>query len=256
MNPMLFEDIDLSFFNFFFGSKDDKKASKKEKKSEPKKEKKEEKKIVKNNKEEANNNINKPEDKNKKSIKEDDKKEKIINKEETSRLGYYNDNEIKRHPWLSDINFDDLLQGKIRAPFIPRKNYDNYDKKYCQEVEEVGIGTNMRYEHYRNNERYPLLFEGFTYYNVDESKLIPCNDIYRKPNVKYVKSYSSINTSNNYIINKSKTINLDYDYKRRINENMSNNRIPSANNISMRTIHYSNGNEMNSNKVQIFFTLR
>ena len=82
MNPMLFEDIDLSFFNFFFGSKDDKKASKKEKKSEPKKEKKEEKKIVKNNKEEANNNINKPEDKNKKSIKEDNTKEKIINKEE------------------------------------------------------------------------------------------------------------------------------------------------------------------------------
>ena len=45
MNPMLFEDIDLSFFNFFFGSKDVKKASKKEKKSEPKKDKKEEKKI-------------------------------------------------------------------------------------------------------------------------------------------------------------------------------------------------------------------
>jgi len=84
MNPMLFEDIDLSFFNFFFGSKDDKKASKKEKKSEPKKEKKEEKKIVKKHKEEANNNINKPEDKNKKSIKEDDTKEKIINKEEKS----------------------------------------------------------------------------------------------------------------------------------------------------------------------------
>ena len=70
MNPMLFEDIDLSIFNFFFGSNDDKKASKKEKKSEPKKEKKEEKKIVKNNKEETNNDINKLQDKNKKSNKE------------------------------------------------------------------------------------------------------------------------------------------------------------------------------------------
>ena len=84
MNPMLFEDIDLSFFNFFFGSKDDKKASKKEKKSEPKKEKKEEKKIVKNSKEETNNDINKQADKNKNSIKEEDTKEKIINKEEKS----------------------------------------------------------------------------------------------------------------------------------------------------------------------------
>ena len=77
---------------------------------------------------------------------------KLLIRKDTNRLGYYNYYEIKSHPWLNDINFNNLLSGKIRAPFLPRKNNDNYDKKYCQEVEEIGIETNVRYESYKNNE--------------------------------------------------------------------------------------------------------
>ena len=174
---------------------------------------------------------------------------RLLIRKDTNRLGYYNDYEIKRHPWLHDINFDDLLAGKIRAPFIPRKNYENYDKKYCQEEEEIGIETNMRYDDYKNNEKYSLLFEGFTYYNIDESQILSFHEIYRKPSIKYIKSNSSTNINNNYVINKSKTINLDYDYKRRINQYISNDRVSPANNISMRTIHYSNGNEVTINRI-------
>ena len=126
---------------------------------------------------------------------------RLLIRKDTNRLGYYNDYEIKRHPWLHDINFDDLLAGKIRAPFIPRKNYENYDKKYCQEEEVIGIETNMRYDDYKNNEKYSLLFEGFTYYNVDESQILSFHEIYRKPSVKYIKSNSSLNINNtNYVI--------------------------------------------------------
>ena len=176
---------------------------------------------------------------------------RLLLRKDTNRLGYYNDYEIKRHPWFHNINFDDLLEGKIRAPFIPRKNHDNYDKKYCEEVEEIGIETNLRYDNYRNNERYYEIFEGFTFYNVDESQLLSYHEIYRKPSVKYVKSYSYYNGKENYVINKSKTINMDYDYKRRMNHNhnISHKRAPSANNTSIRTIHYSNGNEITTNRV-------
>ena len=173
---------------------------------------------------------------------------RLLIRKDTNRLGYYNDYEIKRHPWFRDINFEDLLEGKIRAPFIPRKNYDNYDKKYCEEMEEIGIETNIRYDNYRNNERYAQIFEGFTFYNVDESQIL-YHEIYKKPSVKYVKNNSYFNSNNNYIINKSKTINLDYDYKRRINQKASHNRVPSANNTSIRTIHYSNGNDITTNKI-------
>ena len=175
---------------------------------------------------------------------------RLLVRKDTNRLGYYNDYEIKRHPWLHDINFDDLLAGKIRAPFVPRKNYENYDKKYCQEEEVIGIETNMRYDDYKNNEKYSLLFEGFTYYNVDESQILSFHEIYRKPSVKYIKSNSSVNINNtNYVIYKSKTINLDYDYKRRINQYIPNDRSSPANNISMRTIQYSNGNEVTINRI-------
>ena len=173
---------------------------------------------------------------------------KLLIRKDTNRLGYYNYYEIKRHPWLNDINFDNLLSGKIRAPFIPRKNNENYDKKYCQEIEEIGIETNLRYESYKNNEKYSHIFEGFTFYNIDESQLLSCNDIYKKPSVKYIKNNPNININYDSIINKSKTINIDCDYKRR-NQKISHNRVQSANNTSMRTIHYSNGNEITTDRI-------
>ena len=144
---------------------------------------------------------------------------RLLLRKDSSRLGFYNDLEVKRHPWLRSINFNDLINYKIEAPFLPRKNHDNYDKKYCQEIEEIGIDTNLRYEEYRNNERYIEIFEGFTFYNVDESKLIQYNnEIYKKPNVKYINN--DLNNTNNkdYLFRKSKTINLDYDYRNKINQ--------------------------------------
>ena len=145
---------------------------------------------------------------------------RLLLRKDTKRLGYYNDLEVKNHPWLSNIKFNDLINFKIESPFIPIKNHDNYDKKYCQEIEPIGIDTNLRYEDYLNDERYNGMFKGFTFYNVDESKLINNNEIYKKPNVKYMKNDLNIN-NNNYINKKSRTINIDNDFKNKINQNIS-----------------------------------
>ena len=202
-------------------------------------------------------------------------------RKDSGRMGYYNDLEVKRHPWLSNINFNDLINYKIYAPFIPRRNHDNYDKKYCQEIEEIGIDTNMRYEEYRSNEKYPQVFEGFTFYNVDESQLNCYHEIYKKPNIKYMKNnintinkYTNNNSNNNnyssnYMLRKSKTINIDYDYKNKINQTPSSirqnkNLSPIKNssqnnnqnlssyrnrsNISNRTINYSNADNSTNRK--------
>ena len=174
---------------------------------------------------------------------------RLLLRKDANRLGYYNDYEIKRHPWFKNINFDDLLNKKIRAPFIPRRNHDNYDKKYCQEIEEIGIETNIRYDNYKNDERYPMIFEGFTYYNVDETQLISYNEIYRKPSVKYMKYTIEINTNNNYMINKSKTINLGYDYNKNISQNISPNKVQSSN-TKMRSISYCKENSSTTNRIQ------
>ena len=206
---------------------------------------------------------------------------RLLLRKDSGRMGYYNDLEVKRHPWLSNINFNDLINYKIYAPFIPRRNHDNYDKKYCQEIEEIGIDTNMRYEEYRSNEKYPQVFEGFTFYNVDESQLNCYHEIYKKPNIKYMKNnintinkYTNNNSNNNnyssnYMLRKSKTINIDYDYKNKINQTPSSirqnkNLSPIKNssqnnnqnlssyrnrsNISNRTINYSNADNSTNRK--------
>ena len=154
---------------------------------------------------------------------------RLLLRKDVNRLGYFNDLEVKRHPWLSDINFEDLVNYKIEAPFIPKKNNDNYDKKYCEEIEEIGIDTNIRYEEFRNNKRYSEIFEGFTFYNVDESQLIQYQEIYKKPSVKYTKNNLNLNlnNSNTSYFRKSRTINVDFDYKRsnRMSQDLSQNKI-------------------------------
>ena len=128
----------------------------------------------------------------------------LLIRKDMKRLGYYNDLEIKNHPWFNDINFDELVKKNIEAPFLPKMNHDNYDKKYCEEIEKIGFDTNYRYEEYKANDNYNDLFYGFTFYNVDESQL----QIYKKPNVRYIQNQSS-----SYLRNKnsreSKTIDLD-----------------------------------------------
>ena len=106
---------------------------------------------------------------------------RLLIRKDIKRIGYNNDLEIKNHPWFSDINFEELVKKNINAPFLPRNNHDNYDKKYCEEIEKIGYETNYRYEEYKANENYQDIFYGFTFYNIDEAHL----QIYKKPNIKY-----------------------------------------------------------------------
>ena len=154
---------------------------------------------------------------------------RLLLRKDSSRLGYYNELEVKNHPWLKNINFNDLINYKIKSPFIPRRNHDNYDKRYCREIEQIGINTNLRYEEYKNDERYCDLFEGFTYYNIDESKLIS-NDEINKTKIKIMRNNVNSNINDNNYIKKSKTINIDYAYNNKNNKNVSPKR---NNNISL-----------------------
>ena len=128
----------------------------------------------------------------------------LLIRKDVKRLGYNNDLEIKNHPWFNDINFDELVKKNIEAPFLPKMNHDNYDKKYCGEIEKIGFDTNYRYEEYKANENYSDLFYGFTFYNVDESQL----QIYKKPNVRYIQNQKT-SILRNKNCRESKTIDLD-----------------------------------------------
>ena len=61
---------------------------------------------------------------------------KLLNKNNKERLGYRNDFEdIKKHEFFKDFNFNDLLEKEIKAPYKPIignkiNDYKKYEKIY------------------------------------------------------------------------------------------------------------------------------
>ena len=53
---------------------------------------------------------------------------KLLQRKPQHRLGAGGIREIKEHPWLANVNWENLLQKKVIAPFIPTLK-DNFDQK-------------------------------------------------------------------------------------------------------------------------------
>ena len=79
------------------------------------------------------------------------------------RLGHNSINDIKEHEWFEGFNWNNLYNKLLKAPFVPN-SYDNYDKKYCESIEQIGIDTQERYNIYMKHYKYVSLFRNFTYY--------------------------------------------------------------------------------------------
>ena len=152
---------------------------------------------------------------------------KLLQRKEVNRLGFYNENNIKEHPWLKNVDMELIKNKKIKAPFLPKKNHDNYDKNYCEENEEMNFETLKRFEEYRLNKNYKDLFKGFTFYNINnleiqnetsdiKSKTLIVHD---KKNIKEndnTKKINNINFSSEKLYKSLKIIHQRY------NSNISN----------------------------------
>jgi hypothetical protein len=58
---------------------------------------------------------------------------KLLQRKPINRLGLNGPNELKSHPWLKDFNLAELLEMKIKAPFVPSNKDDNIDIKNISE---------------------------------------------------------------------------------------------------------------------------
>ena len=95
---------------------------------------------------------------------------KLLKRKPTKRLGYHGVKEIKNHIWMRDINWDLLKKKEINAPFIPNPNRENFDKEYCERVEDIGETTIERYQEYAESDLFLEVFEGYTYINIEYLK--------------------------------------------------------------------------------------
>ena len=106
---------------------------------------------------------------------------KLLILEPENRIGYKGINELKEHLWLRYYPWDMLYKKQLPSPFIPESD-DNFDKMYCESVEEITKETQLRYEKILMDEKYEQVFEQF-YYNIDEINLHK-NESVNKPKTK------------------------------------------------------------------------
>ena len=128
----------------------------------------------------------------------------LIQRKPINRLGFNGDWEIKDHPWLKNFNWDDLLNKKIKPPFRPTQ-LDNFDKKYCDSADKIGMETIERYQCYYKCENYKSVFVNYTFIN-DDNELDAFSKKYtlkhlnfkqtNKKKLSSTKSESNISVSN------------------------------------------------------------
>ena len=89
----------------------------------------------------------------------------LLQRQANRRLGYQGGiNELKKHPWLKNIDWKDLYNGKVTSPFIP-VGEENYEYKFCTAVERKGEDTEERYKEIIKSDEYTNIFNDYYYFN-------------------------------------------------------------------------------------------
>ena len=127
---------------------------------------------------------------------------KLLYRKPHKRLGCNGINEIKEHSWFKNINWDELLNKKMKSPFVP-KDGDNFDKRYCESVEHIDTQTKERYQYYKSKSKFKTLFLNYTFIR-DEDKQEYENDtnnnndiIHNNNSMTNIHSINLLNGKNN-----------------------------------------------------------
>ena len=94
---------------------------------------------------------------------------KLLQRKPGKRLGAHGASEVKNHIWFKNYNWNDLYNKKLIAPYIP-SNEDNFDYKYCNNVEKQGLKTKERYAEIAISDNYKTIFNSYLYFNRNDLK--------------------------------------------------------------------------------------
>ena len=149
---------------------------------------------------------------------------RLIQRKPKNRLGKDSINEVLNHPWIEDFDWDNCLNKKLKAPYMPKYG-DNFDKNYCLKSNKIGTETMERYAKIMSKENIHLIFREFN-----------CEKI-----PKELKGYTSNKKHDNFYVNNNNN---------NISSNMSttsisrNNKMENKNNMMN---YYNNMNMVNRN---------
>ena len=132
---------------------------------------------------------------------------KMLYRKPHKRLGNEGINEIKEHIWFKSIDWDELLKKNIASPYMPKYG-DNFDKRYCEEKENIDSETMERYQIYRNKEKFKYIFQDYTFIREDSQENINIKENNKSNNYKSSEIKSEINNKKNNEDNKDNEENL------------------------------------------------
>ena len=89
----------------------------------------------------------------------------LIQRKPTARLGYKGIFQIKQHHWFDDIDWKDLYNMKIEAPFIPLDE-DNYDVEYCNKEDIIDSSEQEKLDKIKSSNEYINGFKNYSYFNL------------------------------------------------------------------------------------------
>ena len=94
---------------------------------------------------------------------------RLLQRKPGKRLGAHGASEVKNHIWFKNYNWNDLYNKKLIAPYIP-SNEDNFDYKYCNNVEKQGLKTKERYAEIAISDNYKTILNSYLYFNRNDLK--------------------------------------------------------------------------------------
>ena len=115
----------------------------------------------------------------------------LIKRNPSCRLGHKGINQIKEHIWFSDINWKDLYNMKLEAPFIPLDE-DNYDFNFCNKEDNIDPAEQEKLDKIKSSNEYLNGFKSYKYFNLFEKNINKHNEF-----INPHKIYEEINKENN-----------------------------------------------------------
>ena len=130
----------------------------------------------------------------------------LIKRKPSTRLGYKGIYQIKEHSWFNDINWKDLYNMKLEAPFIPLDG-DNYDVNFCNKEDIIDIAEEEKLNIIKASNDYLNGFKNYKYFNLFEQN----NKL-----KEFINPHKIYEEKNNYISNEE---NKESEDKTNININ-------------------------------------
>ena len=115
----------------------------------------------------------------------------LIKRNPSCRLGHKGINQIKEHIWFSDINWKDLYNMKLEAPFIPLDE-DNYDFNFCNKEDNIDPAEQEKLDKIKSSNEYLNGFKSYKYFNLFEKNINKHNEF-----INPHKIYEEMNKENN-----------------------------------------------------------